>query len=164
MSEEKSVVAAINEVRKEIMTQLAPGRVMLAEHARNVWCATPETGTPIETLLDHKYWAHYAVNQSFSVKPGDRIEVYAEDGTYFVELIVRDVSRAGLRVASLRAVKFDDGEQKGEDFGDFEVKWQGQRYKFAVIRKSDKQRVSEGHQQKDQAIDWLREHLKAFAA
>lgn len=161
----ESVVATINKTMQEgKMTQLAPNRVMLAEQARNTWHANPEADTPVDALLDPKYWAHYAVSHSIVIRPGDRIEAYPDDGTYFAELIVRDVSRAGIRVAELRRKVFDKTENVGEVIDGHEIKYQGTRVKWAVIRIADRKRISEGHAEKQQAYDWLRQHGKAFAA
>lgn len=161
----ESVVATINKTMQEgKMTQLAPNRVMLAEQARNTWHANPEAGTPVDALLDPKYWAHYAVSHSIVIKPGDRIEAYPDDGTYFAELLVRDVSRGGIRVAELRRKEFDKVEAVGESIDGHLIKYQGARIKWAVIRESDKKRLSEGHADPQTARDWLREHAKAFAA
>jgi hypothetical protein len=166
MSQEtESVVATINKTMQEgKMTQLAPNRVMLAEQARNTWHANPESGTPADALLDAKYWAHYAVNQSIQIRPGDRIEAYADDGSYFLELLVRDVARGGIRVAELRRKEFDKVEAAGEAIDGHLIKWQGAKLKWTVIRAADQKRLSDGHADKQQAYDWLRQHHKAFAA
>lgn len=163
--EPESVVATINKTMQEgKVTQLAPNRVMLAEQARNLWHASPESGTPLDALLEAKYWAHYAVSHSIVIRPGDRIEAYADDGSYFAELIVRDVARGGIRVAELRRKEFDKIESVGEAIDGHLIKWQGSKVKWAVIRAADQKRLSEGHADKQQAYDWLREHHKAFAA
>lgn len=161
----ESVIATINKTMQEgKVTQLAPNRVLLAEQARNTWHATPESGTPADALLEPKYWAHYAVNHSMVIKPEDHIEVYPEDGTYFVELLVRDVTRAGIRVVELRRVNFEKSEPSGEGIGEHEIKYSGPHLKWSVIRKSDRRRLTEGHAEKRGAEEWLRENRKAFAA
>ncbi len=147
------------------VTQLAPNRLTLAETARNTWHVTPEAGTPIDAVLDPKYWAHYAVNPSLQVKVGDILQCFAEDNSYFAELIVRHVFRGGMKVAELRRVEFGEKDaMPAEDAGEYEVKFQGPKIKWAVVRKSDKRRMSDGHEEKQQAYDWLREHQKALAA
>lgn len=161
----ESVVATINKTMQEgKMTQLAPNRVQLVEHARQKWHATPETGTPPDALLDPKFWAHYSVNSNIVIRPGHLIECYAEDGAYFMELLVRDTSRGGIRVVELRRVVFDKVEEVAESFEDHEIKWQGSKIKWAVIRKSDRKKLNDGFEEKDQATQWLRDHRKAFAA
>lgn len=160
----ESVVATINKTMQEgKVTQLAPNRLMLAEHAHQSYVAYPETGTPPDALLDPKYWAHYSVNPNTDMKPGDIVLVKPEDGTYFMELIVRAKAAGGVKMAKLRLVELDKSDP-GEDLGDYEVKWSGNRLKWRVIRKSDKRELVNGIETQDAARDWLREHKKAFAA
>ena len=159
------LAATITKTMKEgQMTQLAPNRLMHAEHAHSTFVAAPETGTPPEAVLAPHYWAHYAVNANLAMKPGDHILVKPEDGTYFSELLVRSVSRAGVNVVELRRVVFDKGDDKTVgDFGDYLVKWQGPRLKWVVIRKADNRRLVDSHETQDAAIDWLRQHQRVAA-
>ena len=85
------------------MTQLASNRLHLAEHRRNIFDVVPEHGTPFEELLKDSYWAHV----SAKLKPGDHIEVRAEDGSYYAELIVQDAGRLYAKVAKLVHVVLD---------------------------------------------------------
>ena len=146
------------------VTQLSPNRVQLAEHAHNTFVACPEAGTPPEAVLDPKYWAHYSVNPNMQMKPGDIILVKPEDGVYFMELMVRATFRGGANVVTLRLVKLDKDAEAGEDMGDHELKFSGPRLKWRVIRKSDKRDLQSGLPSRDAARDWLKEHMKAFAA
>jgi hypothetical protein len=159
-----SVVATINKTMQEgKVTQLAPNRLQLAEHAHQTYVAYPEADTPPEAVLDPKYWAHYSVNHNTDMKPNDIILVKPEDGTYFMELMVRAKFTGGVKVAELRRVMLDKAETT-EDLGDYETRWSGNRLKWRVIRKSDKRELVSGLETKDAAYDWLREHKKAFAA
>lgn len=146
------------------VTQLSPNRLMHAEHAHTTFVAHPETGTPPDALLDSKYWAHYSVNPSMQMNAGDMILVKPEDGTYFMELLVRSTYRGGVNVVELRRVELNNPEIAGEESEDHEIKHSGPRLKWRVIRKSDKRELTNGLPTKDAARDWLREHLKAIAA
>lgn len=145
------------------VTQLAPNRLQHAEHAHQIFVAAPEVGTPSDAVLDPQYWAHYSVNPNLQLKPGDHILVQPEDGTYFMELLVRSAHRGGVNVVELRRVKLDKASENVEDFGDHIVKWSGPRLKWCVERKADKRRLSDTHQTRDAAVDWLREHMKVAA-
>ena len=168
--EPKTLVGTINKAMQENkVSQLAPGRVMLAEYAHQTFVAMPEADTPFEAVLDSKYWAHYAVNTGMEMKPGDIILVKPEDGTYFAELIVRSKYRGGVLVAALRKVDLNkavEAEQALELMGDpdYEIRHSGARLKWRVIRKSDKRELTSGHETRDAAQDWLKEHKKALAA
>jgi hypothetical protein len=146
------------------VTQLAPNRLMHAEHAHQTFVAAPEAGTPPEALLASAYWAHYSVNPNLQMKAGDHILVQPEDGTYFMELLVRSTYRGGVNLVELRRVIFEKGNDRGgEDFGDHLVKWSGPRLKWTVQRKADKRQLCDNHETKQAAVDWLREHLKVAA-
>lgn len=142
------------------MTQLATSRIQFAEHMRNIWYVVPEHSTPFEALLDSKYWAHV----SAKFKPRDRIEVDAEDGSYFAELVVIDAGRLFAKVALLRKIELK-AEEVGSDVSpDFEVKWAGRHAKWRVMRKADKASLKDGFDDRAQADLWLANHLKAMAA
>lgn len=138
------------------MTQLASNRLHFAEHRRNIFVVTPEHDTPFEEILKDGYWAHV----SAKMKPGDRIEVMAEDGSYFAELIVQDAGRLYAKVATLRHVKLDAVEvtEGGMAAGGLEVKWQGPQLKWCVLRGKD--RLKEGLD-KGSAVQWMNSHKAA---
>lgn len=165
----ESVVATINKTMQENrVSQLAPGRVMLAEHAHQTFVAAPETGTPFEALLDSKYWAHYSVNPNMEMKPGDMILVKPEDGTYFAELIVRTKYRGGVVVVALRkvdlseTVRSEKAVQIAED-PEYDLKHSGPVKKWRVIRKLDKRELVSGLDTREAAEQWLAEHKKVAA-
>lgn len=160
-----SLVGTINQTMREgRVTQLAPNRLVTADFSHQTWVATPETGTPPEALLDSKYWAHYAVNPNTDLKPGDIVLVKPEDGTYFMELLVRSKYRGGVKVAALRCVKFDAAEESAEATAEYEVRHSGPKLKWRVVRIADKRELVSGLETRDAADQWLREHRKAFAA
>lgn len=118
------------------MTQLQTGRFKLAEHMRNVFHVVPEAGTPFEALLEQGYWAHISVN----LKPGSKIEVHAEDGTYYAELLVRDAGRLYAKVMPIIHVAFDEVTVSQGDFeaAGYSVKFQGPHLQWCVLRGTDR--------------------------
>jgi hypothetical protein len=138
------------------MTQLASNRLHFAEHRRNIFTVTPEHGTPYEAILREDFWAHVSVK----MKPGDRIEVLAEDGSYFAELLVQDAGRLYAKVAPLRHIKLDavDVKEGGLAMEGFEVVWKGPQLKWCVTRGKD--RLKDG-MDKASAIQWMQSHAKA---
>lgn len=141
------------------MTQLATNRIQLAEHMRNIWYVTPEPNTPLDALLEPKYWAHV----SAKFRPRDRIEVDAEDGSYFAELIVADAGRLFAKVNLLRKYELTPVEMK-EISPDFEVRWAGPHAKWRVVRKSDRGLIKEGFENRQEAEMYLQSHVRAMAA
>lgn len=140
------------------MTQLASNRLHFAEHRRNIFDVVPEHGTPFEELLKDGYWAHV----SAKMKPGDHIEVRAEDGSYYAELIVQDAGRLYAKVAQLTFVKLDSVQvtEGGLTSEGYEVAWKGPQLKWCVLRGKD--RLKEG-MDKGSAIQWMQNHAKAVA-
>lgn len=138
------------------MTQLNPHRLQAAEFVRTVYRVVPEDLTPFEALLDPAYWAHVAAK----LRPLDRIEVEAEDGSYTAMLIVRDAGRLFAKVAVLYKVNLDPVEV-GASLpipSNYFVKFSGPILKWCVVR--DKDRLREGVASRVEAEAWLREHLK----
>jgi len=141
------------------MTQLATDRIQIAQHMRNVWYVTPEHGTPIEALLEPQFWAHV----SAKMKPRDRIEVDAEDGSYFVELRVEDAGRLFAKVVVLRRVDLQPTEQ-AEQPADYKIMWAGPHAKWRIVRAKDKGLVKDGLETRTAAELYLASHAKAMAA
>ena len=166
MSEKtESVVATINKTLQEAkVTQLAPSRLAHAEHAHQTFVATPEAGTPPEAVLDSKYWAHYSVNPNLQMNPGDMILVKPEDGTYFMELIVRSRYRGGVNTKELRRVVFDKVDDTSEETKDYEIKHSGRNLKWRVLRKSDRRELVSALPTREAAQEWLKGHLNSLAA
>jgi hypothetical protein len=73
---------------------LKMGLLQQAEEVRKVYCVSPESGTTLEDVMKPEYWR--AVTNI--LRPGTIIEVSAEDGTYFADLIVYDVGLAWAKV------------------------------------------------------------------
>lgn len=140
------------------MTQLASNRLHEARTRRNIWTVTPEHGTPFEEILKDGYWAHVSVK----MRPGDRVEVLAEDGSYFAELLVQDAGRLYAKVYPLRHVKLEAVEvtEGGPMMEGYEVKWQGPILKWCVLRGKD--RLKDG-MDKHSAVQWMQNHAKAVA-
>lgn len=140
------------------MTQLASNRLHFAENRRNIFTVTPEAGTPYEAVLKEGYWAHV----SAKLRPTDRIEVLAEDGSYFAELIVLDAGRLYAKVAELRKVSLDPIEVKESDLtvDGLEAKWRGPQLKWCVMRGKD---CLKDGMDKATAVHWMKNHATAAA-
>ncbi len=66
------------------MTQMSSGRMKLAEHARNVHVVSVPAGVTLEQAMVPAFWAHVA----HMIKPKDRFELWAEDRSWFADVIV----------------------------------------------------------------------------
>lgn len=138
------------------MTQLHPTRLRAAEYHRTVYQVVPEGDTPFEALLDPGYWAHVAAK----LRPMDRIEVEAEDGSYTALLIVRDTGRLFAKVSIIYHRELEQVEVGAAIAipSNYLAKFCGPILKWCVIR--DKDRIKENLGSKEEANAWLRDHLK----
>jgi hypothetical protein len=142
------------------MTQLASNRLELSINGirHNIFRVTPEMGTPPAALLDPHYWAH----SSAKLRIGDIIEVLAEDGSYFAELLVRDVGNLFAKVAFKSPVMvFSDEAETAETPTGYEVKWRGPKAKFGVLHGKDV--LKDGFVDKTEAHAWLDDLVKKAA-
>ena len=145
------------------MTSLKINRFKNAEHARTIYYVSSEHGDTIDVLMRPEYWAHVA----HALKSGDRIEVLAEDNTFYAEFHVFAAFPGGARVGLLRYEVFAaNAKSVGmSDLGtpDYRVEWKYNRYKWCVIRTSDGVVISKEHADEEAARNWLTEYRKALA-
>jgi hypothetical protein len=107
-------------------------RVKSAEYVRNIFSATPEIGTTFEDILKPEYWAHVAA----SFHPTDRIEVLAEDGSWFAELFIVSCGKNWAKVCTMRFVELSESVAETPEDA-YRVIWRGAVHKHSVVRKSD---------------------------
>lgn len=141
------------------MTQLATRNFELSINGirHNIFRVTPEIGTPPAALLDPHYWAHVSAKLRF----GDVIEVLAEDGSYFAELLVRDVGNLYAKVAFKNPVTVFSTDEAMEAPVGYAVKWRGPKARFGVIHGTDV--LKDGFVDKAEAHAWLDDLLKKAA-
>lgn len=117
--------------------QLLESRFQLAEFSRAVYQVVPEHGVAWEQVLQPEFWAHVARR----VKRYDRIEVIAEDGSYYGDLLVTDTRRGGLIVEPLFFKGLEGPAERVIDMDDYEIRYKGKHWQWTVIRKSDNHAV-----------------------
>lgn len=138
---------------------LLPSRMKECEFERTLWVITAHENTRPEDLMEPDYWTHVAER----LKPWDKIEARADDGSWYAELLVLDVSR---RWATVHALRIDHLTTKDLSLSkalsdDYAVEWKGPAHKFSVVRKSDGALLHEGEQTKAGAFQWLTNRIKA---
>lgn len=146
------------------MTQLQPARCKPAEFQRAIFAVTPEVGTPIEALLEPKYWAHVSMH----FRPGCHIEVYPPDGSYYAELLVQDCGSLWAKVALIHRIELTAVEVGKEqlDLSGFAVSYAGVNDNFSVYRlmgKGKKDCLKSGFGTKEEAEAWLKQHVKTIS-
>lgn len=123
---------------------------------RNQWMVVPEHGTPPQALLNQAYWAHV----SAMLRRGDIITVLPDDNSYYSELLVLDVGKLFAKVVELRCVVIESSKSLSITLPEgYEIKFRGPIQKWTVLR--GKEILKDG-MLKQQAENWLSEHLQAF--
>lgn len=137
-------------------------RMREAEFMRRVWVMTAHENQVAADLEEPLYWSHV----SGDMKPWDRLEVRANDGTWYAECLVLDAGRAWAKVKVLQEYRLttaDVSMSAAAKLSPFSVEFKGPHSQWCVIRKADKVIVHEGAGTEGAAIDWMNEYVKAMA-
>lgn len=139
---------------------MKPTKIFPAEHTVVVYHHSPEFGVTLDDVLKPDYWTHVAP----SLRVGHRIELLAADGSWWAMLIVRAVGRHDAVVQALSKVDLGEHEPALTEDSPYEVKWRGPAKKFGVVRKADSEVIRDEFPVKEQAIQWMQNHMKSLAA
>ncbi len=139
--------------------QLHPSRFALAGHKRNLYFVTPAEGTTLDEVLQPVFWSHVAAR----LRPTDRVEVHAEDGSWFAELAVRDAGHLHATLVPLRVFEFDEIERHAAS-ADHQVQWKGPHHRWTVVRLSDGQFVKTECASREEAQMWLAGNARMLRA
>lgn len=139
-----------------VVRRLHPNRFKMAEQERQTWLIYPDASIEFDTILEPTYWSHVAK----MLRPGAHIEVFAENGSYWAELLVRSASALAANVIVLR--RYDLGPISKEDGSLFFVEYRGPLIKHAVVRKRDNVVVQGGFDMPEGAMGWLAANTKSM--
>lgn len=132
--------------------KLTPHNFREAEYKRTSYLVTADRGTEIADLTGRDYWSHVAAR----LRPRDRIEVHAHDGSWMVELMVVQASRVGATVAILHKHDLTQASMTPAASDD-EIDYRFRGFaKWSAVRKSDKKVLADGF---DTEFE-VREHMK----
>ena len=144
--------------------RLGPTAFAPAEFKRIIYSGIAERGVRPADVLDPSYWAYHAA----SLKPWDRVEVRAEDGTWYGEYLVLESSRTWAKMFPLRVVMLTPADvaetqaakanEASASEDSYQIKFRGPR-KWSVIRRSDNAVMVEELGSDKSAKDWLTNHL-----
>lgn len=131
------------------MAHIIPSKLKLAEHARNEFRITATSDQTIELFRNPVSWAHLA----HLLKAGDKVEVFAEDRTWYAEGIVTSVKTAAATIQFYAHEQFDKAadQDKKDDGKPYYIKFAGQA-KWRVIRKEDEEVMEGNIQTKEEAL------------
>lgn len=135
---------------------LGAERLKGAEFERIIYVATPGHGASIDSLMRPECWSAVAPK----LRPWDHIEVRAEDGSYYAELLVLACDRAWAKVHILKydALSTPDVSLT-QIHSAYEIK-HTPNLRWHIVRKSDRHIVKDSMQLRTDAEAALREHLR----
>lgn len=126
----------------------------------NEYVYTAHEGTQPKDLLSPEHWAHVATQ----FRPRDRVEAWANDGTWMAEFVVLEAGRNWSRLYQLtehRLTTADVAMTQASQLDPYEIAHRGPHEKWSVIRKVDRAVVHSGEETRDGADAWLKNRLKA---
>lgn len=135
---------------------ILPTLIKPAEYTRTVFSVTATHGQTIEDFKDPEAWVHV----TNILSKHDRIEVIAEDGTFFAEGIVTKVTKISAHIHFFTHVELGNSSNKPiEKEQAYSCEFAG-KHKWRIIRASDKEIVELGIETKEDAqakVDKLNE-------
>lgn len=132
------------------------------DSGRNSWLVRTPHGVPAEALLDPNFWS----NCARELKPGERVEVVAQDASYDLDLRILEIGPTAerplwVRVRVLRswpdislvgaAAAPSLRPQITTSVDDVVVEWGGPSHKYRLVRASDKSVLAHGFASKADA-------------
>lgn len=136
--------------------RLMEGEMRTAEYDRAIYCVTAPPGTRPEDYLESEVYAHVVGRK---LKQGDRLEITAEDRTWFAEVMIVTVSGQMVQAEILHKHSF--APLAGKEHDAYEVMWAGPAAKWRVMRKSDRHVMIDKLESKSAGVAWVEENAKA---
>lgn len=153
------------------MTAFLSAQLKAGDYVNTLWrvCnAAPETS--VDDLLRPEAWAHTAR----MLKAHDEIVVVPQGAPYRAHLLVMEAGKNFAKMRLLSVVSLNDETLLHEDApaaapslpedAPLFVKWNGPADKFAVVRRSDGEKLNTGFAVKAEAESWASQHLAAMSA
>ena len=144
---------------KKRSVQVNPNRMKRAETLRTLWCVNAQPGSIREDFLQPEYWSHIAA----LLEPLHRLEVRADDGTYWAEYLVISCERTWAKVKELRWVDLTEVAEEDLSLTEYKYLFRGPHCKHSVIRIKDKVVMAEKLPTKDDALAWIVNHKRNAA-
>lgn len=165
--------AAAKKADKIEQRKILSGELQRAEFARaNFRVIINDIETTLDDILKPEYWVNVGgVLQGNGMHPFPIVELIWADGSRYVEVIVLAARNLYAKVKVLHDVNLSaSGDKQAEakevgaamENGNYDIKWVSPATKFAVIRKSDGERLTEGLATKQEAQQWLSNLEKAL--
>lgn len=133
--------------------------MQLSETLQNNYTAIVPMNVTREDILDPLFWTHVATR----LRPMTEITIIPKDGAFYMKVFVRYADTTSARVAELHYQRLEVVTAVDIENDMFDVGFTtGQQ--FYVFRKADKAVLQANFQAKEDAVQWMHEHMKAMAA
>lgn len=163
-------------IATKIAVKVNPDRLRkLPEHALRrpnyaatvPWVVVLPTGYTVEDALKPYFWSNVTAlfkPPEGAVPPHIFITIVNEEHTLYALLYVRAIQETQMIVAQIGETI--DWSIKDEVIHSLTTRWNVGKGGYDVVRAADKQVVQDGSQfkTKEQALDWIKNHLQAVAA
>lgn len=140
--------------------QISPGRMRLSQYERQEWVANAPEGCTPDDIKKQDFWSLMA----YQMKPYDRVEVRADDGSWLAELVVVGCGRNWAKVSVLNHYKLADAGKEMKGDAEFRIDFKGPQRKWCVIRNSDDEYIRDKLGSKEEAMAAMKEQETASAA
>ena len=137
-------------VEKPRSVQCQPGRLKLMEHAHNFWSVHAPAGSIPDDVSKSDFWSL----MSAKLRPFDKFEVLADDGTWLVEGIIKSCSRSWAEIHIREVVEL--GKPADPSVSKlYKAEWKGPERRWCVIRIKDGAILQDQIETAIQANQWL---------
>jgi len=150
----------MSDEEKKRSMQIDPGRMKLSQYERQDWVVNAPQECTVDDLLEPAFWSLMA----YQMKPYDRVEVRADDGTWLAELLVIGCDRNWAKVHLLAKHKLTGVDEAMAQSSAHRVEFKGPQKKWCIIRNSDNVFIREEIGSKDKAFAELKEFERTAAS
>lgn len=159
---EKPMAAGLQATRPSAPKHLSPNSISELGYLRNSWDVIAARGVTIANVILPEYWLHVATK----LRPTDKIEVIAEDGTWYAQLLVVNADRTWAKVFVLMhhdlTKATENTPARAED--EYDVEWTPAG-KWTITKKTQKGQppLKDGFLSRLEAYQWLDGHIKSIS-
>ena len=141
--------------------KLRPSGMRRAEHARTSYFVSPPPTADYDAVKEPIYWTHVASQ----LRPGDMIEVWPEDRSYWALLLVTGTGDNTAKVEELVFRKIiDAADDNFTPLAGYRVDWRGPNGRYAVVRDADKSVIQGNFTTKEEAQTWMIQNKRQLLA
>lgn len=138
----------------------------LVQFKHNRWSADLTEQQTIEDAVNPVFWANVAdiimgADKAAPKGRGDIIEVRKLDASLYAELLIIEIGKGYVKTLLVRGA--EPPEVVVPEESPLIPKWNVGRRAFDVVRKGDSEVMSQGHQTKHAAVEWINKHRAVMA-